>query len=303
MNFLSLFDVTHSQIKHLLYIASMIKNDPFSYQDVLKNKSFALLFEKPSLRTRVSFEVGIQRLGGHVIYLDAAMVEPGQRETVEDIAKNLACWTDGIIARVFKHRTLKQLTASNKPVMNALCDVHHPCQTLADLLTLQERYPVDLKVLDIVYTGEGNNVCQSFMVAAAALELKLTVLTPVEYGPSQAFLNQLNAQYPAHKITLEHNPDKVTQADVIYTDTWISMGDTRSEEETIQVFTPYQVNQAFVERLGATTVLHCLPAHRNQEITDEVLDGPLSAVLQQAENRMYVQQAVLYMIFKEKAHG
>ncbi|RUO43993.1 ornithine carbamoyltransferase [Aliidiomarina taiwanensis] len=300
MNLLSLFDVSAAQIKQLLKTASAIKAHPEGYTECLKGRSVAMVFEKPSLRTRVSFEVGIQQLGGQAIYLDAQMIEPGQRESVEDIARNLSCWTDAIVARVFKHNTLKQLTAANLPVVNALCDQHHPCQSLADLLTIQERYPVDLRVVDILYLGEGNNVCQSLMVGAAALGLKLTVITPPGFAPRAEFMAELNKHYPEHGIQLGTDLDAVQHADVVYTDTWISMGDTRSEAETLEIFMPYQVNQALVERLQATTVLHCLPAHRNHEVTDEVLDGPISTVLQQAENRLYVQKAVLHTMFKEK---
>lgn len=300
MNLLSLFDVSATHIKQLLKTASAIKAHPEGYTECLKGRSVAMVFEKPSLRTRVSFEVGIQQLGGQAIYLDAQMIEPGQRESVEDIARNLSCWTDAIVARVFKHDTLKQLSAAKVPVVNALCDQHHPCQSLADLLTIQERYPVDLRVVDILYLGEGNNVCQSLMVGAAALGLKLTVITPPGFAPSAEFMAKLNTKYPEHGIQLGTDLDAVQHADVVYTDTWISMGDTRTEAETLEIFMPYQVNQALVERLQATTVLHCLPAHRNHEITDEVLDGPISTVLQQAENRLYVQKAVLHTMFKEK---
>lgn len=299
MHLLSLFDVKAEQIKHILTLAGYMKAHPVSFAHSLKHKSIAMLFEKPSLRTRVSFEVGIAQLGAQPIYLDAQMVQPGQRESVEDIARNLACWTHGIVARVFKHETLHQLTAAGIPVVNALCDIHHPCQTLADLLTIQERYPIDMKVVDILYVGEGNNVCQSLMVGAAALNLKLTVICPPGYGPQTAFLAELQQRYPQHNIQLGDDLTKVAHADVIYTDTWLSMGDSRDYQETCKVFAPYQVNQALVQRLQATTVMHCLPAHRNDEITDEVMDGPISAVLQQAENRLYVQKAALHHLFEE----
>lgn len=301
MHLLSLFDVNATQITHMLTLAGYMKAHPASFQNSLKNRSIAMLFEKPSLRTRVSFEVGIHKLGAQPIYLDAQMVQPGQRESVEDIARNLACWTHGIVARVFKHETLHKLSAAKIPVINALCDVHHPCQTLADLLTIQERYPIDMKVVDILYVGEGNNVCQSFMVGAAALDLKLTVICPPSYGPKQSFLDELQQRYPKHKITIGTDLSAVKHADVIYTDTWLSMGDSRDYQKTCDIFAPYQVNQALVKRLAATTVMHCLPAHRNDEITDEVMDGPISAVLQQAENRLYVQKAVFHHLFEESS--
>ncbi|MCH8491939.1 MAG: ornithine carbamoyltransferase [Idiomarina sp.] len=299
MHLLSLFDVSAEQIRHMLTLAGYMKAHPVSFQHSLKNKSIAMLFEKPSLRTRVSFEVGIQQLGAQPIYLDAQMVEPGQRESVEDIARNLACWTHGIVARVFKHETLHQLKAAGIPVVNALCDIHHPCQTLADLLTIQERYPIDMKVVDILYVGEGNNVCQSLMVGAAALDLKLTVICPDGFGPNPEFVASLTQHYPQHRIVIGNDISAVQHADVIYTDTWLSMGDTRDYAETCKIFQPYQVNKALVARLQATTVMHCLPAHRNDEITDEVMDSSISAVLQQAENRLYVQKAALHHLFEE----
>lgn len=301
MNILSLFDLNAAQIENLLLLASAMKKNPADYAQALKGCSLALLFEKPSLRTRVSFEVGIQQLGGQAIYLDAQMVAPGQRESVQDIARNLACWTQGIVARVFQHSTLIELAAAQIPVVNALCDQHHPCQSLADLLTLQERYGAELAHKQLLYVGEGNNVCQSFMVGVAALNLKLTVVTPVGYGPNHAFLAQLKQAYPDHQISCVTDFNQVSYADVVYTDTWLSMGDSRSEAETLAIFMPYQVNQALMTRLQSDTFLHCLPAHRNQEVTDEVLDGPNSAVLQQAENRLYVQKALLYMLYQEKA--
>jgi len=303
MHLLSLFDLTAEQIRHVLTLAGYMKAHPASFQSSLKSKSIAMLFEKPSLRTRVSFEVGINQLGAQPLYLDAQMVQPGQRESVEDIARNLACWTHGIVARVFKHETLHALTAANIPVINALCDQHHPCQSLADLLTIQERYPIDMKVVDILYVGEGNNVCQSFMVGAAALDLKLTVICPQGFGPNAEFMTELNQRYPQHKIQLGTDLNAVPHADVIYTDTWLSMGDSRDYTETKRIFSPYQVNQDLVQRLQATTVMHCLPAHRNDEITDEVMDGPISAVLQQAENRLYVQKAVIHHLFEESSHS
>jgi len=297
MNLLSLFDVSASDMNHIIKAAGHIKASPRSYSGVLAGKSVAMLFEKPSLRTRVTFEVGIQQLGGQPIYLDANMVQPGQRESVQDIARNLACWTQAIVARVNDHRTLHALSEAGIPVVNALCDQHHPCQTLADLLTIQERYPVDMKVIDIAYIGEGNNVCQSLMTGAAALGLKLTVITPEGFEPDQAFLRKLNDSFPDHKIHVINDLSALKHADVVYTDTWLSMGDSRSEAETLQIFDGYQVNQALIDRVGATTVLHCLPAHRGHEITDAVMDGPVSAVYQQAENRLYVQKAVFQFLF------
>lgn len=297
MNVLSLFDLTSKQIHQILKMASTIKAHPTGYSNALKHKSIAMLFEKPSLRTRVTFEVGIHEMGGQAIYLDHKMVEPGGRESVTDIAQNLSLWTHAIVARVYQHETLEQLSKANIPVINALCDIHHPCQTLADLLTIQERYPVDLRVVDILYLGEGNNVCQSLMVGAAALGLKLTVVTPDGYEPDPKGIEQINAVYPAHQVQVLKSLSDVTHADVVYTDTWVSMGSSMSAEEAVEIFGHLQVTPQLLERLQATTFLHCLPAHRGHEVTNEVIDGPLSAVLQQAKNRLFVQKALLHEVF------
>ncbi|CUS48871.1 MAG: ornithine carbamoyltransferase ArgF [Idiomarinaceae bacterium HL-53] len=297
MHILSLFDLSAEQIHRVLTMAATIKSHPSGYLNVLKGKSIALLFEKPSLRTRVTFEVGIHQMGGHAIYLDQQMVAPGARESVADIANNLALWTHAIVARVFSHQTLEQLAITRAPVINALCDLHHPCQSLADLLTIQERYPVDLRVVDILYVGEGNNVCQSLMVGAAALGLKLTVVTPESHAPSALIRKEIQMRYPQHQVIVKHEINEVKHADVVYTDTWVSMGSNMSEAEAREIFGHLQVNHKLIDRLGATTVLHCLPAHRDEEITSEVLDGPMSAVLQQAENRLYVQKALLHEVF------
>lgn len=301
MNLLSLFDLTPASMRSIIAMAGHMKAAPGSYRKVLQGKALAMIFEKPSLRTRVTFEVGIGQLGGQAVYLDANMVGPGKRESVEDIARNLACWTQGIVARVYRHETLERLTAAGIPVVNALCDTHHPCQTLADLLTIQERYPIDISVVDILYVGDGNNVCQSLMVGAAALNLKLTVVTPPGYEPDEAILTRLNHQFPGHQVKVQHDLNEVQDADVIYTDTWLSMGTAADETVIRQAFQAYQVDSALVRRLQATTVMHCLPAHRGDEITSEVMDGPVSAVLQQAENRLYAQQAVFQHIFKEQS--
>ena len=299
---LSLFDLSQQQIKQVLTLAHGMKADPQSYSKCLQGKSIALLFEKPSLRTRVSFDVGIHQLGGHAVYLDAKQVGPGSRETVTDIANNLACWTQAIVSRVYAHDTLVQLDKARVPVINALCDQHHPCQTLADLLTLQELFGEDLSQLKLAYVGDGNNVCQSLMVGAAALNINMTVYCPQNFAPESAFMQQLHSAYPNHGISIEHDIDEVQALDVIYTDTWISMGEDEAKSAAKkQSLLPFQVNHALLEKSGAQAVMHCLPAHRDEEINSDLLDEQLNVVLRQAENRMHAQKALLALILNEDA--
>lgn len=294
---LSMQDLSAEQINHILNLAQQMKASPASYSHCLAGKSIALLFEKPSLRTRVSFDVGIHQLGGHAVYLNQQQVGPGSRETVTDIARNLQCWTQAIVARVYSHQTLQELAASGATVVNALCDQHHPCQTLADLLTLQECFGSDLNGLKVAYIGDGNNVCQSLMLGAAACGIELTVITPAGFGPSQAIKDALATTYPNHKVRCTHNIEQIGQQDVLYTDTWVSMGEDESKADAKKaVFWPYQLNNALVQRSGARHVMHCLPAHRGEEITSDVLDGAASVVLRQAENRMHAQKALLTLL-------
>lgn len=297
---LSLFNISAGQIAQVLSLAHSMKADPHNYRHCLQGKSIALLFEKPSLRTRVSFDVGIHQLGGHAVYLDAKQVGPGSRETVTDIANNLACWTHAIVARVFDHSTLVQLDKAKVPVVNALCDQHHPCQTLADLLTLQELFGDDLSPLKLAYVGDGNNVCQSLMVGAAALNIPLQVFTPAQMAPKQSFIQQLNSAYPQHRIVIRDDIANATELDVIYTDTWISMGeDPAASASKKQQLAAFQVNADLLKQTGAQHVMHCLPAHRDEEISSSVLDDQLDLVLRQAENRMHAQKALLALILNE----
>lgn len=293
---LSLLDLDANTIQRCLLLAHQMKAKPEAYKDSLAGKSIAMLFEKPSLRTRVSFEVGIHQLGGHAIYLDANMVGPGQRETVQDIAANLACWTHAIVARVYQHQTLQQLSSAGLSVINALCDTHHPCQTLADLMTLQEVFGSDLSKVKLAYLGDGNNVCQSLMLGAAAMEIPLQVVTPSDYAPGPEIMNILDQRFPGHQVSVLNDPEELAPVDALYTDTWISMGETESAEKK-QCLQAFQINQQLLMSSGASVVMHCLPAHRGDEITDEVMDGEQSVILQQAENRMHAQKALLHYLF------
>ncbi len=296
---LCLAELSKTQLSDLLALAGQIKARPEQYARALAGKSIALLFEKPSLRTRVSFDVGIYKLGGHSVYLDQQNGALGVRESVEDFGSNLACWCDAIVARVYSQQTLVKLShSSKKPVINALSDLYHPCQALADLLSLQEVCG-DLSQVHLAFIGDGNNVCHSLMLGAAILGMTLTVVTPPGFGPDAHVLlkaQQLAAESGA-KLTLSTCVSSAAGADAIYTDTWQSMGNNTDPGVIARAFQPYQVNSAVMQRLGINYFMHCLPAHRGQEVTSEVLDSECSLVLRQAENRMHVQNAVLVSLF------
>lgn len=296
---LTLAELTPDQLSELLTLALHIKQNPEQYNKVLAGKSIALLFEKPSLRTRVSFDVGINKLGGHSVYLDQQNGAMGKRETVADFGSNLACWTDAIVARVYSQKTLEELAASSKkPVINALSDIYHPCQALADLLSLKENFG-DLSKVHLAFIGDGNNVCQSLMLGSALSGMKITVVTPVGFEPDAKVTQQALtiAATTGAVITLSHDLATAEGADALYTDTWLSMGDKADPETIKQTFAPYQINTALMQQTGAKYFMHCLPAHRGQEVAADVLDSDVSLVLQQAENRMHAQNAVLVSLF------
>lgn len=296
---LCLAELDQQQLAGLLDLALEIKQHPNNYTTALKGKSIALLFEKPSLRTRVSFDVGIHKLGGHSVYLDQQNGAMGVRESVEDFGSNLACWTDAIVARVYSQQSLIKLAqSSKKPVINALSDLYHPCQALADLLTLKEQFG-DLSKVHLAFVGDGNNVCHSLMLGAAIMGMTLTVVTPPGFGPDAHVLlkAQSLAQSSGAKLTLSQHVSSAAGADALYTDTWMSMGNKADPAVVEKAFAPYQINTAVMQRLAVKNFMHCLPAHRGHEVTSEVLDSEYSLVLQQAENRMHAQNAVLVSLF------
>ncbi|EKE80887.1 ornithine carbamoyltransferase [Idiomarina xiamenensis] len=299
---LAIADLSAPQLQQLLQLAGTIKNNPKAYQQALQGKSIALLFEKPSLRTRASFAAGINRLGGHSIYLDAASLI-GERESAADVGANLACWHDAIVARVFSQQTLTELAeAADKPVINALSDLCHPCQALADLLTLEENLG-PLAQLNVVWIGDGNNVCHALMGAAALAGMTLQIATPDGYAPDPELLAAAQQQAAAHggSISVVHSLAQLQPCDAIYTDTWFSMGQQRDANQVMQDFAPFQVNTALMQQLSAKAFLHCLPAQRGREVTANVLDGEQSLVLKQAENRLHAQNAILVTLLGANA--
>jgi len=287
--------------RELLQRTADIKARPSRFASVLRGKHIALIFEKPSLRTRVTFEVGIQSMSGDVVFLDHTQARLGERESIPDVARNLECWVQGIVARVYEQRVLEEMAASiNIPVVNALSDKFHPCQALADYFTLEEKFG-SLKGFKLAYVGDGNNVCHSLLILAARLGVNLRIATPANYAPAPDVLSDAKrvAKETRARIELFTNPtEAVAGAQAVYTDSWTSMGFEAEEKVRRNVFKAYQVNRKLMEQAAPDAVfMHCLPAHRGAEVTDEVLDGPSSIVLKQSENRMYVQKAILHALY------
>jgi ornithine carbamoyltransferase len=287
----------------LLQLTADIKARPERYAAMLRGKFIALIFEKPSLRTRVTFEVGIQSMDGSVVFLDHTQARLGERESIADVARNLERWVHGIVARVYEQRVLEEMAANaGIPVINALSDKFHPCQALADFFTLEEKFG-SLRGFKLAYVGDGNNVCHSLIFLAARLGVHLRIATPRNYSPAQEVVAEAKrvARETRAKIELFTDPrEAAVGAQGVYTDAWTSMGFEAEEKVRNAVFTPYQVNSELMALAAPDAIfLHCLPAHRGLEVTAEVLDGPQSLVLDQSENRMYVQKAILQTLLSE----
>ncbi len=298
---LSLEDLSREEILEILDLAAELKREQRMRRPhpVLQGRALALLFEKPSLRTRVTFEVAMQQLGGYIVYLTQQDVGLGTRESVADVARNLSRWVDGIAARVFVHRTVEALAeAASVPVLNALSNREHPCQVLADLLTIREKLGA-FQGATVAWVGDGNNVCHSLLLGAAKVGLSVHVATPAGYEPDPAILEaaRRHGERTGARILLTHRPEEaVRSAQVVYTDVWTSMGQEAEQEKRRQAFAGFQVNEALLAHSPDALVMHCLPARRGEEITDEVLDGPRSVVLDQAENRLHASKALLALV-------
>jgi ornithine carbamoyltransferase len=307
-HFLSIADTPRDELVGLLDLAQELKrawleggNEP-----LLKNKVLAMVFQKPSLRTRVSFDMAMRHLGGDALYLSPNEIGLGKREAIADVSRVLSGYVDAIMARVFDHQHVLELAAhASVPVINGLSDYNHPCQAMADVLTIRERLG-QLEGLNITFVGDGNNVAVSLLFACALLGMNFTLAAPEGYQLPPKVVEQaviLAGASGASIQTLRDPREAVHNADVIYTDTWISMGQEEEAERRRKVFPPYQVNQDLVKQADPDViVLHCLPAHRGEEITDEVADGKHSAIFQQAENRMHAQKAILVRLLVDKQH-
>jgi len=286
-----------AQVRELYRLAADIKADPQRYQSALTGRFLALIFEKPSLRTRVTFEVGIKSLGGSSVFLDHAGTRLGNRESIPDVGRSLSRWVHGIVGRVYEQDSLEELAAhASIPVINALSDRFHPCQTLSDYFTLEERFG-GLRGLKLAYIGDGNNVCHSLMIAGARVGAHVRVATPAGYEPDARIVAEArrSARDTRGKIELFRAPqDAVTGAQAIYTDVWASMGQEHEAETRAAAFVGYQVDVELMSQAAPDAVfLHCLPAHRGSEVAEDVIDGPQSIVFDQAENRLHVQKAIL----------
>ncbi len=295
-DFLSVDDLSAGELTSLLDRAAAMKvaRKP---SDALKGKSIAMVFEKPSTRTRISFEVGIAELGAHPLPLSSEELQLGRGETIEDTGRVLSRYVHGIVVRTFEQERLERLAESASiPVINALSDLEHPCQALADLLTIRE-LKGKLDGVRLTYVGDGNNVAHSLLLAGALAGMDVAVATPPGYEPIPQIAKRAAEIAEATGGSIEVTTDAVaavTGTDVVYTDVWASMGQEREAEERRLIFAPYQLNTVLLARAAdGAIVLHCLPAHRGEEITDEVIDGPRSVVWDQAENRLHTQKALM----------
>lgn len=300
---LTFCDWPQAELQALLELALRVKQKPQDYGRTLEGKSVVALFEKPSLRTRVSFDIGINRLGGHMVYLDSQAGKLSGREAAHDMGANLACWADAIVARVYSHKTLEQMAETARvPVINALCDLYHPCQALADYLTLKEVYN-EVQEPVLAYVGDGNNVTHSLLLLGAILGTEVRVITPKGHEIAAWIRDKAEnlASQNGGRLVFSQDLAAAEGADVLYTDTWVSMGDKTPMEQAREVFMPYQLNRALMERTGAGHVMHCQPAHRDLEITSELIDSECSLLLQQAENRMHAQNAILISLLGQPA--
>ncbi|MDP9268379.1 MAG: ornithine carbamoyltransferase [Acidobacteriota bacterium] len=297
---ISIADLGPSGVRTVLDLTALLKTRPVDFRGALAGKQIALFFEKPSLRTRMTFEAGVHSLGGTSYFYDQTHSRLGAREKLSDIAHNLERWIDGVVLRTFEHATITELAQHAKiPVVNALSDLEHPCQALADYFTLQERF-ADLKAVKLAYVGDGNNVAHSLMLAAACTGGTISVATPAGYEPLPEIVDAARelAASTGAVIQTTTDPDAALDAaDAVYTDVWASMGQESQSDQRAAIFAPYQVNRRLFSRAAKHAVfMHCLPAHRGSEVTDSVIDSSRSVVFDQAENRLHAQKAVLLIL-------
>jgi ornithine carbamoyltransferase len=297
-------DLTHGDLKLIFELAERVKASPCSFTQALRGKQLALIFEKPSLRTRATFEVGMTSMGGFALYLDHAKPRLGEREAIKDIARNLERWVDGVVARTFAHESVLELAEhASIPVINALTDLFHPCQALADFFTLREKFG-SVQGLKLAFVGDGNNVCHSLMITAAKFGTSMRVATPPGYEPKPGILQEAKtlARESGATVAVVHDPlEAVRGAQAVYTDVWASMGQEYAMHLRTQVFAPYRVTHDLMAAADSAAVfMHCLPAHRGQEVTDEVIDSTRSLVFDQAENRLHVQKALLILLLGDE---
>lgn len=303
-DFVSINDLTSDEVKATLDLGMDLRANPEHYHEHLKQKTLAMVFEKPSLRTRVTFETGMTQLGGHAIYLAPSDISLGKRESVPDVARNLERWVDCVMARVFEHNKVVELAEfGSMPVINGLSDDLHPCQVMADLLTLRGKWD-SLAGKKMTYVGDGNNMAHSLMIGAAKVGMHITIATPKGYEPREEFVElarKIGEETGAQvEVTNDHIAG-VKDADSIYTDAWASMGQESEAAARRKIFAEYQVNEdLFSHAKEECFFMHCLPAHRGEEVTDDVMDGWRSLVFDQAENRLHAHKAIMLMLMSEE---
>ena len=287
-------------VEAVLHLAELMKARPTVFQRALAGKQMVMFFEKPSLRTRLTFEAGMVSLGGSAMFVDQTQERLGARETLADVAHNLERWVDVIVLRTFAQETIDQIAKyASVPVINALSDLEHPCQALADYLTLQEQFD-NLRKITLAYVGDGNNVAHSLMLTCACLGSSIRVATPKGFEPNTKIVAEAKkiAKQTGASIEIMQDPHAaVAGVEAIYTDAWASMGQENEADSRAKIFPPYQVNRALMAAASSEAVfMHCLPAHRGEEVTDEVMDSEHSVVFEQAENRLHVQKSILYLL-------
>jgi ornithine carbamoyltransferase len=296
----SIADLSSAEVRAILKLGHDVKRNPREYRHALDAKQMVLMFEKASLRTRLAFETGINTMGGNAIFVDQTNSPLGERESIADVARNVERWVDVIVLRTYAHDTITEMAANSRvPVINALSDFEHPCQALADFMTLEEHFGTAAG-LNFTYVGDGNNVCHSLMLTGAQLGANVTVATPRGYSPDIEIVTLARdiAQANGCEVRLLQDPQAAAEgADAIYTDVCVSMGMEHESSKRAPIFRPFQVNETLMQRASGNAVfMHCLPARRNAEVTDAVLDGPQSIVFDQAENRMHAQKALLLLL-------
>jgi len=301
-DFIRILDYSNAEVLALVNSADKLKKQKGKIISALKNKSVAMIFQKPSNRTRVSFNVGVHELGGHSLYLGPSEISLGQRESTHDVAKTLSRYVHCIVARVFDNKDIVELAKhAEVPVINALCDLYHPCQALADIQTIREHFG-KFKGLTLAYVGDGNNVFHSLAAACVKVGINVRFAGPKGYDPNPAILQEIQAVAKANKCTVELGRDAkaaVKGAHVIYSDVWVSMGQEAETKKRIKEFKGYQINAELVKLADKNfKFMHCLPAHRGLEVTEDVIDGKHSIIFDQAENRLHAQKAVLLFLLK-----
>ncbi len=303
-DFLSMKEISSQELSALFVLAEKMKKNPEVFYGKLKGHSLVMLFQKPSMRTRVSFEVGMQELGGCAVYMAPQEHPLGERESLKDIARVLCRYADAAVIRTYAHSEIEDFARNASiPVINGLSDSYHPCQTLADLFTIREKFRT-LDKINIAYIGDGNNVLNSLLYGAAKVGANLSAALPKGYEPSEEILKDIKliTKETGSKINLSNNPfTAIKNAHAVYTDVWVSMGQEKQREQRLRDFQPFQVNSAILSKAPKDSiVMHCLPAHRGEEITDEVIESPRSAIFDQAENRLHTQKALIYYLMTAK---